>query len=161
MCFLHLIGIILDYGIGCIDDILCRTIILFQINNSGFWVVFFERKNILDISSSPAIYPLPVIPYYTKVTRFTCKRTYHLILEDIRILILIHEKIFKSSVKIFENFIIFEYFPHKKKEIIKIKSITSSHNSCIFFVYIIYNRSKERINRLFIVLRKESISFCF
>ena len=105
----HLIRIIFDDAVGSFDDHFGRSVILLEIDDFCFGVVFFKRKDILDIGSSPAIDTLPVITDDTEIFRFGGKYTDGFILQCIGILVFIDHKIFESTLKILNYFRKFEY----------------------------------------------------
>ena len=140
--FFHLIGIIFDDSICCVNNIFGRTIIFFQIDNFRFWIVFFEVNNILNIRAAPRINPLPIITHNAEISLFGSQNSNNFVLQMIGILIFIHEKMRKSIMKKIHHFRNVKRFSKQQQQIIKIHRILLLHFSSINAIHIQNHRSR-------------------
>ena len=111
---LHLIGIIFYHGICRFDDDLRRAVVLFEIDDFCIGIVLLEGQNILNIRTTPAIDPLPVISDDTEIASFACEYTDDIVLELIGILVFIHHEVLESSMEILSYFVDIEDLPKKE-----------------------------------------------
>ena len=49
------ITIVLNHLVGCLENLLSRTVIFFQKNYLGFGIIFLKIKNILHVSPTPTV----------------------------------------------------------------------------------------------------------
>lgn len=159
-CFLELIGIVFYDCIGSIDNCLSGTIILFEINDLGFWIVFLKWEYILNICTTPRIDSLPIISNNTEIVCSTCKNPDYLILEKIGILIFIYHKILKPRMKIFSYFLNIENLTKEKKEIIKIECIILFELSNVISINLKNYWFDIWVYRCWILRWGESLPFC-
>ena len=113
-CLLHLIGIVFYHGICRFDDDLRRAVVLFEIDDFCIGIVLLEGQNILDIRTTPAIDPLPVISDDTEIASFTCEYTDDVVLELIGILVFVYHEVLESSMEILSYFVDIENLPKKE-----------------------------------------------
>ena len=76
-----------------IYDILRRTIISFQFENTATRILVLELQDIIYISASEGIDALGVIPYHADMAVSLAKPLHDQVLGEVRILILIHQYI--------------------------------------------------------------------
>ena len=124
---LHLITIIFDYGICRFDDHLRRAIVLFEIDHFCVRIVFLEVDDILYVSTTPAIDPLPVISDDTEITRLADEDTDDIVLERVRILILVYHEVLESAMEILSHLVDIEDLSEAEEEIIEVESIILAH----------------------------------
>ena len=122
--------------IGSIKNYICRPVILFKFNNACILKIVFKIKNILYISTSPAINTLVIITNNAKIMMLSWQQFYKLILWRICILILVYHYILKTVLILFKNFrTLSKKLNCHKNKVIKIKSIIFYQLILIFCVY--------------------------
>ena len=94
--------IILNHLIRCIQNVLGRTIILFQANHLCIRENFLKSQNISDVGAAELVNRLVVISHHAEITVFICQKADKLKLGGIGILILIHHNILKPVLEIFQ-----------------------------------------------------------
>ena len=81
------------YGVGCIQNRLCGTIILFQTNHAASFVLAFKVENVLNGCPPEAIDTLVVIAHHADILISPCQQRGQQILGVVGVLILIHQNI--------------------------------------------------------------------
>ncbi len=66
--FLYLLLILMDQAIGRIYDILCRTVVAFQFEDTASRILILKLQDIIDISPAKRIDTLRIISHYTDTT---------------------------------------------------------------------------------------------
>ena len=95
-CFFLPADIILNYTVGSIQDILRRTVVLFQFNDSCIWKNFLKIQNIFYICSPESVDGLIVVSHHTEILIFPRQNTHQLKLHRVCVLILVHHNITKT-----------------------------------------------------------------
>ena len=129
--------IILNHLIRCIQNVLGRTIILFQANHLCIRENFLKSQNISDVGAAELVNRLVVISHHAEITVFICQKADKLKLGGIGILILIHHNILKPVLEIFQYIRAGAEKLHCfHNQIIKIQSIVLFQFFLVFLVHL-------------------------
>lgn len=97
--FLDLLRVLMDQAVCRIHNILCRTVIPFQFENTATRILVLELQDIIDIGSSERIDTLRIIPNHTDTPMHFAQTLNDQMLCKVRILILVHQhKLEKAPV---------------------------------------------------------------
>ena len=89
----------MDQAVCRIHNILCRTVIPFQFENTATRILVLELQDIIDIGSSERINTLRIIPNHTDTPMHFAQTLHDQMLCKVRILILVHQhKLEKAPV---------------------------------------------------------------
>ena len=120
--------IIADHCICRIQNITCRTIILFQFDYCRIWKFLFKIQNIFNIRSPELINRLIIITNHTQISVFSRQKAHKLKLYGIRILILIYHNISKTFLIILQHIrLCLKQLNRLHQKIIKIQRIIRMH----------------------------------
>ena len=123
-CLLLTPSVIGDHAIGCIQDILCGTIILLQFYHLCIWKYFLKIQNIADIGATKLVNRLIIITDYTQITVLTSQRTDKFELHGIGVLILVHHDVTKTVLIVFQHIrAALEQLHRLHQQVIKIQRI--------------------------------------
>ena len=116
--------ILLYNRVRCRQNVGCRTVILFQFYHFCVSEVFFEFKNVPDVSSAPLIDTLVIVTYYTDVVMFLCQHLYEFVLDMVSILIFVYHYVSESFL-IFSQceFVFFENSYCIEQQVIKVHRV--------------------------------------
>ena len=90
--------IVADQLIGCTQNILCGTIILFQTNGLGVFILLFKFQNVGNGCTAEFINTLVIIAYHTDVFIPPCQKAGKHILGMVGILILVRKHIMELAL---------------------------------------------------------------
>ena len=129
-------NIIRNYRIRCIQNRLCRAVILLQFNHMRILKHTFKIQNILDICPTEFVNRLVVIPDHTKILIFPRQNANQPKLHRIGILILVHHDVTETFLIIFQNIrLCLQQLNGLHQQIIKIQRIVCPH---LFFIFPIH-----------------------
>ena len=115
-----------DDSVCSIQNVLCRTVILFQFDDCGIFKVLLKIQNIFDICPTELINRLVIITNYAEIPIFICQDTHQLELRRVCILIFIHHDITKTILIVFQHIRTgTEQFHSLHDQIVKIHGIVS------------------------------------
>ena len=110
-----------DHLIGCVKDVLGRTVILLQAHHLSFRENLLKSQNVPDISPAETINGLVIITNNAEILVFLSKKAYEFKLCCICILILIYHDITETLLIIFQYiFLRLEKLHRLKQQIVKI-----------------------------------------
>ena len=95
--------VMMDDSIRRLQNFLCGTVILLQLNYGCIGKILFKIQNIADIRAAPAIDGLVVVAHHAQVAAFTGNQAHQLILGVVGILIFIHMHILKAALIVFQH----------------------------------------------------------
>ena len=120
-CLIFSSLIVPDHGIGCIQDIAGRAVILFQLDHLGIIKYMFKIQDVLNIRTTEFVNGLVVVSDNAQVTVLGCQQMDQFELYCIRILILVYHDITETLLIIFQYiFLCLEKLHRLKQQIIKI-----------------------------------------
>ena len=96
--------IVLDHLVSSVEDILGRTVILFQLNDQRLGEYLLIAQNIANIGPPEFVDGLVVISHYAEILIFFRQKTDKLKLGGVSILILVHHDVFKTFLVIIQHF---------------------------------------------------------
>ena len=99
-------GIVVDQGIGRIEDHLGRAVILLQFDYRSFRVIFFKIKDVADIGAAPAVNALVRIADHAEVAVLCRQHPGQCVLRVVGVLIFIDQDIAKPLLV---------FFPHRRE----------------------------------------------
>ena len=113
--------IVPDHGIGSIQDIAGRTVILFQFDHLGIIKYMFKIQDVLNVRTAEFINGLIIVANHAQVTVLGCQQMDQFELYCIRILILVYHDITETLLIIFQYiFLRLEKLHRLKQQIVKI-----------------------------------------
>ena len=102
-CFFNLIGITSDDAVGCIHNVLRRTIVALQLYNTGTGILCGKLQNVVDVRTTKSIDALRIISHHTNGRIRTGELPNDGMLCRIGVLILIHQDILKALAIMFTH----------------------------------------------------------
>ena len=128
----YLFFILMDQTVCRIYDILCRTVIAFQFEDTATRILIFELQDIIDIGSAERVNTLSIISHHTNTAMLLAKFLNDQMLGKVRILILV------DQYKLKEATIFFQYLRMVTKQDIRLKQqIIEVHCSCLLATVLI------------------------
>ena len=94
-------AVVVDNGIGSVQNNLRAAVVLLQFHQLGIGVILFKIKDILDIGTAPAINTLVGIAYYADVSVACGQQLRQQILRMVGILIFVNHQIIKLALVFF------------------------------------------------------------
>ena len=117
-------AVIVDNGIGGIQNNLRAAIVLLQFHQLGIGIILFEIKDILDIGTAPAVNALVGIAYYADVSVACSQQLCQQILCMVGVLIFVNHQIIKLVLVFFSNRRIFlQQTQRQQQQIVKVYGI--------------------------------------
>ena len=93
--FFLLVGVVLDNGIGGVENIARRAVVLLETDGEGVLILLLKGENVLNGGASEAIDTLIVVAHHADVAVRRGKQLYEHILGVVRVLILVHHYVFE------------------------------------------------------------------
>ena len=129
------VPVVLDHGIGRIQDILRGAVVLLQTDHLGIRKDLLELQNVFDICAAEFVDRLVVIAHNTDVVILGCQETHKHKLRGVGILILIHGDIAEPLLKALQDLrIMAEQLHRLDDQIVKIKRIVPLQLTLVFLV---------------------------
>ena len=117
-------AIVVDNGIGSVQNNLCTAVVLLQLHQLGIGVILFEIKDILDIGTAPAVNALVGIAYYADVSVACCQQLRQQVLRMVGVLIFVDHQIIKLALVFFSYRRIFlQQTQSQQQQIVKVYGI--------------------------------------
>ena len=125
-----------NYLVGCVQDILCRTVILLQPYHLRLSENLLKAQDVPDICSTETINRLVIIANYAEILVFFRKKTYEFKLCGVSILILIHHNIPETFLIIIQDIrIVLEKLHGFHDQVIKIQGVVSPEDGLVFLIH--------------------------
>ena len=86
-------GVVADDGVGPVQNVLCRAVILLQTDGTGAGILLFKIQDVLDVGPPEAVDALIVVAYHADVAVSPCQQTGQQILQMVGVLILVDEDV--------------------------------------------------------------------
>lgn len=119
--FLDLVLVVANDAVGSFDDVLSRTVVAFQFDDSRCGVVFLEFEDILDVGPTETINTLRIIPNNANTRCGRGQERKNAMLRHIRVLILIDENILEAlHIVLLDLRIVTQEQEHIEQQVIKI-----------------------------------------
>lgn len=134
--FVERFAVVLDHAVRSLDHGLGRSVVFFEFYDKGIGIILFEMENVLDVRSSPAVNPLPVVTYDRKIPVLLGEKLNDTILDLVRILVLIDHDIRETIVKIRKNFWNGKNLVRFQKNVVEIERVLLPH---AFFVLTVHS----------------------
>src|SRR5262249_9424751 len=77
-------------------DIFCRTIILLELDRTDPWKILFERQNVLDVGTAPAVDRLILVADDAHIVMYAREMPYKPVLLAVGVLVLIDHDIWET-----------------------------------------------------------------
>ena len=94
-------AVVIDNGIGGIQNNLRAAIVLLQFHQLGIGIILFKIKDILDIGTAPAVNALVGIAYYADVSVACSQQFRQQVLRMVGVLIFVNHQIIKLALVFF------------------------------------------------------------
>ena len=153
------------------NDCVCRiqnffggTIVLFQFDNSCVGEVFFKIQNVADVSTSPAINTLVVVPYHAQVLVFCRQHMHQFILRCVGILIFVYHDIAEAFLIFIQHFWMGTEQQHCLiNQIVKVQSVAFFQQLLIKLIYLCqtFAFDVKRVYGLCIIFPADHFFFLF
>ncbi len=133
--FLLTSRVILDHGVGRIQNDLRGPVILLQLDHTGFRIHFFKIQNIADIGAAELVDGLVVVSHHTEVSILIRQQPDQFKLRRIGILILVHHDVAESFLVIVQHLgIRLEKLHRLHDQIVKIQRVVLVQHRLILLV---------------------------
>ena len=117
-------AVIVDNGIGGIQNNLRTTVVLLQLHQLGIGIILLKIKDILDISTAPAVNALVGIAYYADVSVACSQQFRQQVLRMVGVLIFVNHQIIKLALVFFSYRRIFlQQTQRQQQQIVKVYGI--------------------------------------
>ena len=117
-------AVVVDNGIGSVQNNLRAAVVLLQFHQLGIGVILFKIKDILDIGTAPAVNALVFVAHDENITASRGKKFYKPVLYTVCILKFVDVNISESPLIAFENVLTFLEKAHRVYEkVVKIHRI--------------------------------------
>ena len=137
--------VVMDNSVGCIKDLLCRSVVLLKLDNCSIRIYLLEIKDISDVGASESIDTLVIITYNAEVAVFVCQESDELKLCIVGILILIHHDIAESLLIRIKNLrTSLEELNSLHDKIIKVHGVVLLE-SCLIFCICLGNLDLDKV----------------
>ena len=121
----QLLLVVLDQTVRRIDDVLGRSVILFEFEDLCVRVVAFEVEYVLDVRPPERVNALGVIAHHTDVLKARSKSLHNDVLRVIGVLVLIHQDVAKAIL------VFGKHFRKAPEQLIGLEQqIVKIHGSC-------------------------------
>ena len=94
----------MDQAIGCIDNVLGRTVVALQLKDAATGVDVLKLQDIVDIGTAKRIDTLCIVAHHTKVAMSVTELLHNQMLCKVGILILVHQHIAEIVLIFFQHF---------------------------------------------------------
>ncbi|MCY1537236.1 hypothetical protein D9M68_727250 [compost metagenome] len=119
--FRDLVLVITDNFIGYIQDALCTTVVLLQLDHFYIVIVVLKLEDVLNCRTAEGVDTLCIITHHTDIFRYRSQHFYNFILCGIGILVLIDHYILELVLVFSQYFrLCFQQFVHFKQQVIKV-----------------------------------------
>ena len=138
----YLLTVLLYQAVCRLHNQLCRTIVLFEFEQTGIIIKSCEFKDIVDISTTERVDTLCVITHHTDTLILACELKNYAVLCEVSVLILIHQNIPEPFGIFIANIrIIFKQKIRIYQQVIEIHRVTLLASFAIPYIYIPHGRN--------------------
>ncbi len=93
-----------DDGAGCLQNHLCRAVVLLEADDLRVGKVLFEFEDVADVGAAPGIDALVLVAYGADVLVLTGEELHQLVLRAIGVLVLVDEQVTIAALVAFACF---------------------------------------------------------
>ena len=128
--------IVCDHFVGCTQDVLGGTVILFQTDYFCIREHVLKSENVSDICTTELVDRLVIITDNAEILIFRSQQTYKFELCSVGVLILIYHNIFEAFLIVLKNIsAVLEKFHCLYDQIIEVQRIVFTQGCLVFTVY--------------------------
>ena len=118
------LGVMLDNGVGRVQDDIGRTVVLLQLDHLDLVVMLLQIEQIGNLGPAPAVDALVVVPHHAEIAVFLGEQVDQVELRRVRVLILIHHDIPILGAAGFQHFrMLFEQFKRQQQQVIEVHRV--------------------------------------
>ena len=127
--------VVADHGVGGVQDILGRPVVLLQADHHGIRIYFFKIEDVPDIGTAELVDRLVVVTHDAEVFMGACQKAYQFELGSVGVLVFIHHDIAKALLIHLQYFVVgVEKLHGQHEKIVKIQRIIFAQKALVFLI---------------------------